>query len=58
MNNEILRELIGKLEEKYDDLNDECGCSVFNDNTGEYEWLSVADIVNVIKEVDEMYYED
>ena len=53
--NEMLREVLDKLEEKYGDLNDESGCSVFNDNICQYEWLSVADIVKVIEEVDEMY---
>ena len=53
--NEMLREVLDKFEEKYGDLNDESGCSVFNDNICQYEWLSVADIVKVIEEVDEMY---
>ena len=39
-------ELLELLEQKYGDLTDECGCSVFTDNG--WEWLSVADIVNVI----------
>ena len=52
---EMLREVLDRLKEKYGDLNDESGCSVFNDNTCKYEWLSVADIVKIIEEVDEMY---
>ena len=39
-------ELLEALEQKYGDLTDECGCSVSTDNG--WEWLSVADIVNVI----------
>lgn len=38
--------LLEALEEKYGDLTDECGCSVFNGE--DYEWLSVADIVAII----------
>lgn len=39
-------ELLELLKQKYGDLTDECGCSVSTDNG--WEWLSVADIVNVI----------
>lgn len=41
-------ELLGVLQNKYGDLNDTCGCSVFV--SGEYVWLSVADIVATIDE--------
>ena len=41
-------ELLEAIENKYGDLTDECGCSVYVN--GEYEWLSVADIVALINE--------
>lgn len=49
-------ELLELLKEKYGNLNDECGCSIFIN--GEYEWLSVKDIVNVINECEEYDEED
>lgn len=48
------QELLELLEQKYGDLTDECGCSVYVN--GEYEWLSVADIVRIIEACDT--YED
>jgi hypothetical protein len=51
--NELLQVLLEKLEAKYGDLDDRCGCNVHTDRG--YEWLSVADIVDVIMEVDEEY---
>lgn len=42
------QELLELLQNKYGDLTDGCGCSVYVD--GEYEWLSVADIVKLINE--------
>lgn len=39
-------ELMEALERKYGDLTDGSGCSVSTDNG--WEWLSVADIVEVI----------
>lgn len=47
-------ELLERLERKYGDLNDSCGCYVFVN--GEYEWLSVKDIVDVIDDCEE--YDD
>ena len=41
-------ELMELLERKYGNLNDSCGCSVYVD--GEYEWLSVKDVVDVIND--------
>ena len=40
-------ELLDLLAEKYGDLTDDCGCSIFNGE--DYEWLSVKDIVRVIQ---------
>lgn len=51
--NELLQVLLEKLEAKYGDLDDRCGCNVHTDHG--YQWLSVADIVDVIMEVDEEY---
>ena len=48
------QELLELLEKKYGDLTDTCGCSVQTENG--YEWLSVADIVDIINECDT--YED
>ena len=48
------REQLELLKNKYGDLNDTCGCSVFVN--GLYEWLSIADIVAVIDEC--MEYDD
>ena len=42
------QELLQAIENKYGDLTDDCGCSVYVN--GEYEWLSVADIVQIINE--------
>ena len=47
-------ELLEAIERKYGDLNDECGCSVYVN--GDYEWLSVKDIVDVINDC--MEYDD
>lgn len=51
--NELLQVLLEKLEAKYGDLDDRCGCNVSTDHG--WQWLSVADIVDVIMEVDEEY---
>jgi hypothetical protein len=40
-------ELLELLENKYGDLDNECGCSVFVN--GEYEWLSIKNIVDIIE---------
>ena len=47
-------ELLELLERKYGNLNDSCGCNVFVN--GDYEWLSVKDIVDVINDCEE--YDD
>ena len=47
-------ELFERLKNKYGNLNDECGCSVYVN--GEYEWLSVSDIVDIINDCEE--YDD
>ena len=49
-------ELLQAIENKYGDLTDECGCSVYVN--GEYEWLSVADIVSIINECETYDDED
>lgn len=41
-------ELLEAIERKYGDLNDECGCNVYVN--GEWEWLSVKDIVDIIND--------
>ena len=51
MKNEILEYLKERLIEKYDDLEDESGCSIYTVHGP--EWLSVAEIVKIIDEVDE-----
>ena len=50
---ELLQEVLNRLEKKYGNLNNPCGCSVSTDNG--YEWLSVSKIVDIIVEVDEDY---
>ena len=47
-------ELLEAIENKYGNLNDSCGCSVYHN--GEYVWLSVADIVEIINDC--MEYDD
>lgn len=47
-------ELLEAIKRKYGNLNDECGCSVFVN--GDWEWLSVKDIVDVINDCTE--YDD
>ena len=44
-------ELLEALERKYGDLTDKCGCSVSTENG--WEWLSVADIVDIINSCEE-----
>lgn len=43
------KELLNALKNKYGDLTDTSGCNVFVEH-GVYEWLSVADIVELIEE--------
>ena len=50
MNNEILEYLKERLADKYGDLTDEGGCSVSTEHGR--EWLSIADIVRLIDDVD------
>jgi hypothetical protein len=52
--NETLQELLNMLEQKYGNLHDDDGCYVVDSN-GEYVWLSVAEIVDTILELDAMY---
>lgn len=52
-NNYILQEVLDRIEAKYGNLTDERGCSVSTDNG--WEWLSIANIVDVIERVDAMY---
>lgn len=54
MQHEILQALLDKLEEIYENLDDECGGYSRTDHG--YEWLSVKRIVDLIHEVDEEYY--
>lgn len=42
------KELLEAIKRKYGDLDNDCGCSIFVD--GEYEWLSIKDIVDIINE--------
>ena len=44
-------ELLEAIERKYGSLKDRCGCSVFVN--GDYEWLSVKDIVDIIDDCEE-----
>jgi hypothetical protein len=53
LNNVVLQEVLDRIEAKYGDLEDEGGCSVSTDNG--WEWLSVANIVEIIQRVDEMF---
>jgi hypothetical protein len=53
LNNVILQEVLDRIEAKYGDLENECGCSVSTDNG--WAWLSVANIVEIIQHVDEMF---
>lgn len=49
MRHDILERLLEVLEEKYGDLDDDCGC--YKDKG----WFSIARVVEIIKEVDEDY---
>ena len=44
-------ELLEMLERKYGNLNDGSGCSIYVN--GEYEWLSIKDIVDIINDCTE-----
>lgn len=48
-----LDQLLYLLERKYGDLKDDGGCYVMNEETGEYEWLSVKTIVRLIEQARE-----
>ena len=43
-------ELLEALKRRYEDLEDDCGCSVRTSNG--YEWLSIARIVAIIEACD------
>lgn len=49
----ILQEVLDRIEARYGDLENECGAYISTDNG--YEWLSVANIVEIILRVDEMF---
>lgn len=49
-------ELLNALRNKYGDLDNDCGCSVYVN--GDYEWLSIKDIVDVISSCSEYDDED
>ena len=49
----MLQEVLDRIEKKYGDLDDICGCNVHTDHG--YEWLSIANIVEIIIGVDEDY---
>lgn len=51
--NELLQTLLEKLAKKYGDLDNICGCNISTDHG--WEWLSIANIVEVILQVDEEY---
>ena len=53
LNNVVLQEVIDRIEAKYGDLTDERGCYI-NTDSG-HAWLSVAEIVDIIKRVDRMF---
>ncbi len=50
---ELLQEVLDRIEKKYGDLDSPCGCSVSTENG--YEWFSVSKIVDIIVSVDEDY---
>ena len=50
----MLKRLLDKLKDEYGNLDDACGCTVLCNN-GEYKWLSLAIIKNMIEEVDREY---
>ena len=49
----ILQEVLNRIEAKYGGLENECGGYISTDNG--YEWLSVANIVEIILHVDEIF---
>ena len=51
MNHEILEALLEELENVYGDLDNDCGCYDWNGT-----WLSIYQIVKLIKKVDEEWY--
>lgn len=53
LNNIILQEVLDRIEAKYGDLENITGAYVSTDNG--YEWLSVANIVEIVLRVDEMF---
>ena len=53
---EALRELLERIEVKYGDLDNTRGCAISTDRG--YAWLSVANIVELIEEVDREFDND
>ena len=53
MDNIILQEVLDRIEAKYGDLTNERGCFISTENG--HEWLSVAEIVEIIERVDGMF---
>ena len=53
MNNIILQEVLDRIKANYGDLDNECGAYISTDNG--YQWLSVANIVEIILRVDKMF---
>lgn len=53
LNNVVLQEVIDRIEAQYGDLDNERGAYISTDNG--YRWLSVANIVDIIRRVDEMF---
>lgn len=55
MRNGILEYLKALIEKKYGTLEDESGCGLMNEETGEWEWLSISEFVRLIDRADEEY---
>ena len=53
---EMLKHLLKRLEQEYGDLDSACGCTVLCKD-GQYRWLSLEIIKNIIDEVDRKYAE-
>ena len=53
LNNVILQEVLDRIEAKYGDLENITGAYISTENG--YEWLSVANIVEIILRVDSMF---
>lgn len=55
MKYKVLEYLKGLLEKKYNNLDDDSGCNIFNSDINEYEWLSVKAIIKLIDQTDEEF---